>query len=124
MKENPKNYPEDLTEVELETDDDELFHFLECFRDVPPKFLPIMSDVFLLVDKKFNISREVETLQELVDRNIALKGSIFEIIETGETWVFNGIFATEGGDAIICAPLGSPLLLSHIPLTTRIKNVF
>jgi hypothetical protein len=127
MQEDPRNFVNDLDDVELETDDPALFSFLECFRDVPIKFVPTLSEVFLLIDKRFNFSTPVETLDDLIERNIGLKGSLFEVVSgehSGEHFVFNGHFDTEGGTANICAPFGSPLALIHLSGATRIKNVF
>ena len=103
------------------SEDPEITSLLKALLSFPRKFRHAIPQV--VEEARSVIMNEcIETLDDLVKTSSTstLKGNIFDVIETGETWSVDGF--KDG--VLYCSPLKDPLTLCPFSLSTRIKNVF
>jgi hypothetical protein len=127
IQEDPKNYLDHMTDMELETDDKDLVSFLECFRDIPEKFIPYMIDVLTLIATNLNKEtyHKIKTIGDLLAyyrgfNSHAMKGTIFELVDSETTFTIESV----GIDFVVCHELGKDLQPYFFKFDQEIRYVF
>ena len=126
IQEDPENYLEYMTDIELDTDDRNLFSFIECFRDIPKEYAIHLASIFdfiadkLPVKKKFVINTIGELVASYKNCDKGLYGSIFEVIENNTTYSVVCV----GPDFVICHDLSCSLWPIYFSFNQEIRYVF